>query len=740
MRSFIDELRRRNVLRVAAAYALVAWIFIEAGSVLLPTFGAPEWFFATVYVPVAVGGFVVSMIIAWVFEITPDGVKRESEVDRNSYEPPPKRRMNAIIIGLLVVALGVSVTFNVTGLRERAPEDMILKPRNSIAVLPFTSRSTDDDNRFFADGIHDDILTRLAEIESLRVISRTSVNQYRDESRNLREIGRELGVAAIVEGAVQRVGNQVRITVQLIDAETDQHLWADSYDREYTLQNVFALQSEISAQIAAALQAALTPEDQQRLARIPTDNVEAYASYVKGRDNLLRRNFATLNQARMQFERAIELDPNYAQAHTGLAQTVLVQLSNHKALTENEAFDIADRAVTRALAIDPGLADAHATRGLLELSRWEISRADDGNLRAARSFETAIRLNPSLADAYVWFASLRSAEGDNHSAIDLLTKALTLDPLSRIPYVNLPSFLALEGKNEEATKLLVEAVRIFPDWEVPYSYMSNHLMRMGRLDEAVAWGLRAAQLSSDPLGQGNLIGVYQAFGHDEAITEFVASFPTEHPLYPLGYAWWHFITRDYQGALRALDEIGDLSQYPRELSLPLQIGVAIVLENWPEARRLLLETNPSLVADDDTPVASHNAFWAVYLAFVEQQLGNPREARRLLDEAEPVVRGLPRMGLRGQGILDVQILVLLGRHGAAMEALIEAVDEGFVASQPFDLMPFDENPIIDQLRDDPRFEPLWLRMQDRVETMRHNVEAARESGDWSELLARVSST
>jgi len=740
MRSFIDELRRRNVLRVAAAYALVAWIFIEAGSVLLPTFGAPEWFFATVYVPVAVGGFVVAMIIAWVFEITPDGVKRESEVDRSSYEPPPKGRMNAMIIALLVVALGVSVTFNVTGLRDSAPASTVAQARNSIAVLPFTSRSADEDNRYFADGIHDDILTRLAEIESLRVISRTSVNQYRESDRNLKEIGRELGVATIVEGAVQRVGDQVRVTVQLIDAETDEHLWAESYDREYTLQNVFELQSEISARIASALRAALTPEDAIRLAKIPTSNVAAYAEYVKGRDKLMQRSFATLHEAREHFERAIEMDPNYAQAYSGLAQTALVLLSNHKALPTDEAFAIADAATRKALAIDPELAEAHAVRGLLELSRWEITRADNGNVRAAQSFDTAIRLNPNLAEAYVWFASLRNSEGDNQSAIDLLTKALTIDPLSRIPYVNLPSFLALEGKNDDATKLLIEAVRIFPEWEVPYEYMSNHLMRLGRLDEAVAWRMRSASFNADPLSQGALMGTYQAFGDDEAITEFVESFPKDHPLYPLGVAWWHYITRDYRGADQALGDIGDLSGLPRDFLLPLQVGLALLLEDWQRAKAVLLAGNPGLVGDDESPVAEHNAFWAVYLAFVEQKLGNDREATRLLDEAEPVIARLPRMGMRGQGIQDVHILVLRGRYAAAMEALIEAVDEGFVASQPFDLFPFDEDPIIVPLRDDPRFAPLEQRMHELIEAMRHNVEAAQESGDWEPLLALASST
>ena len=210
MNSFIEELRRRNVLRLAATYALVAWILIEAGSVLLPTFGVPEWFFRA-YVIVILIGFVVSLVLAWVFEVTPEGVKLEREIDRSAPVNQNRSRSNTIIIALLVLALGVSITFNVTGVRngEPVPEEPAATVGMSIAVLPFTSRSNDPENQFFADGVHDDLLTRLAEIESLRVISRTSVNEYRDTTKNLRQIGEELGVSTIVEGAVQRFGDQV---------------------------------------------------------------------------------------------------------------------------------------------------------------------------------------------------------------------------------------------------------------------------------------------------------------------------------------------------------------------------------------------------------------------------------------------------------------------------------------------------------------------------------------------------
>ena len=205
MSSFLAELKRRNVLRVAAAYALVAWIIIEAGSVLLPTFGASESAFK-IYVIIVLVGFLASLVLAWVFELTPEGVKLEKNVDRSaSITPKTGRKLDFFIIPLLAIALAISVTLNVTGLRNVDVAPLAVVDRSSIAVLPFTSRSTDPDNQLFADGIHDDLLTRLANIAALKVISRTSMMEYRDTTKNLRQIADELGVGTILEGAVQRI-------------------------------------------------------------------------------------------------------------------------------------------------------------------------------------------------------------------------------------------------------------------------------------------------------------------------------------------------------------------------------------------------------------------------------------------------------------------------------------------------------------------------------------------------------
>ena len=262
--SLIAELKRRNVFRVGVAYAIVAWLLIEVSSVLLPTFKVPEWVFQA-FVILVVLGFPLTLVIAWAFEMTPEGIKREAEVDRTeSVRHSTGRKLDFAIIGLLAVAV---VYFAVDKfvlqaepeqaevVAEQVPAAEPIVRERSIAVLPFANRSANQEDAFFVDGIHDDILTHISRISALKVISRTSVMKYRDTTKNLMTIGEELGVATVLEGGVQRAGNQVRVNVQLIDAATDDHLWSDIYDRQLTAANIFAIQTEIATAIADALRA-----------------------------------------------------------------------------------------------------------------------------------------------------------------------------------------------------------------------------------------------------------------------------------------------------------------------------------------------------------------------------------------------------------------------------------------------------------------------------------------------------
>lgn len=737
MGSFLNELRQRNVLRLAATYALAAWILIEAGSVLLPTFGAPEWVFRA-YVLLIFAGFVLSLVLAWVFEITPEGVKREREIDRKIEPARDRSRSNVIIITLLALALGVSITFNVTGIRSQPePAAATDSALDSIAVLPFTSRSNDPDNRFFADGIHDDLLARLADVDSLRVISRTSVNEYRDTSKNVREIGAELDVATIVEGAVQRYGDQVRITVQLIDAATDEHIWADTYDRALTAGNLFEIQSEISSQIASALKAALTPEDELRLAVMPTQSIEALSLYSSARNNLYLRRFETLQEARRQFEQAIEIDPGYSQAYAGLAETLLVTYTNHSALAADEAFRLTSDAVEKALALDPQLAEAHAVKGLLLYEQWKVARIGNQNREAAESFERAIALNPNLANAYVWYASLHESMGATDDAIHYLQKAMHIDPLGRIPYINLPANYAMKGEHQKAIDLLLKAMEIFPDWPSPYRSLTDHLVRLGRLDEAVAWAMAAKAMTDDPMVEGSVIGAYVEFGDTEQVEAFTKQFSPEHPIYRVGETFIHFMNNDYAAALQGFEGNELSSEMQAKLAYPILAMSALELGDNEKARDYLLRGNPLLASDSATSVDQHNLNSAILLAYIYRQTGRERQASDLLAQASRIIRDMPRIGVAGYGIADVHVLAIEGRTEAALNALRQAIDEGFVSLIAFDYWTIDQDLLLDSLRDDPRFESMSRELHARIDVMRERVHEARESGDWSALRDRA---
>jgi TolB-like protein len=278
--SFFAELKRRNVFKVAAAYIIVGWLIMQAGDTLAPALHLPDWVNSTLAFFLILG-FPLALILAWAFEMTPEGIKKEREVDRTqSITQVTGQKLNRTIIALMAAALAY-FAWDKFGASPHGDVDLAQKStdgisntqksgKKSIAVMPFRNRSASEENaEFFSDGVHDELLTNLSRIKELKVISRTSVMNYRDTTKNMKQIGEELGVANILEGGVQRAGDTVRINVQLIDAATDEHLWAKVYDRQLTAENIFAIQTEIAHAIADALEATLSPREQELLATPP---------------------------------------------------------------------------------------------------------------------------------------------------------------------------------------------------------------------------------------------------------------------------------------------------------------------------------------------------------------------------------------------------------------------------------------------------------------------------------------
>lgn len=355
MTSVWAELKRRNVVKMAVLYVVASWLILQVADVLFQNLGAPEWAFSLV-LGLLILFFVPALIFAWVYEMTPEGLKRESDVDRSqSITGETGRRLNLVTIALLVGVVGLLLVDRFL-LDWRGGATSPLMTRDStpiVAVLPFKATGSDDGG-FLAAGLHDDLLTRLAKLGAFKVISRTSVMEYANTTKNLRQIGKELGAGYILEGGVQTLGDQVHVSAQLIDAAADEHVWADTYDRELNAANVFKIQAQLAVAIADQLETTLSPSERSVVADVPTENTAAYNAYLRGLNLHLSGSFNTANERAVvaAFEEATELDPDFglAWARLSIARTRLAQITDDADLRES-----ALAALARARALQPDL-------------------------------------------------------------------------------------------------------------------------------------------------------------------------------------------------------------------------------------------------------------------------------------------------------------------------------------------------------------------------------------------------
>ncbi len=445
MGQLFEELKRRNVIRVGIAYTVVGWLLVQITALAVPAFGMPPWVNTVVFYFVLLG-FPLALLFAWAYELTPEGLKRSHEVDpAASIAPSIGRRLDFIIIGALVLGLGYFVwESRFAGESEPADVEPVaeaqMPDKKSVAVLPFQNLSRDEANTQFTDGLHDDLLTQLAKIRDLKVISRTSTLEYRDTTKNMRTIGEELGVAAIMEGGVQRAGNRVRINVQLIDTATDQHLWAETYDRELSLENIFDIQSEIARNIATSLKATLGEETAGTGIAAPTQSLAAYESYLKGRLAMEISNFSleSLEGVQAHYQAAIAEDPDFALAWAELAgvNDWIYWFTDRS--DENRAATL--KAAEKALELAPELAEAHFAmaryyyhgllnydRALAELALAETDMAGTSAFLGTRG--AIFRRSGNFAAAASDF--VRAAELDPKNVVLQIDAIFTLTALRR---------------------------------------------------------------------------------------------------------------------------------------------------------------------------------------------------------------------------------------------------------------------------------------------------------------------
>jgi TolB-like protein/Flp pilus assembly protein TadD len=694
--SFFEELRQRKVVRVAAAYLVVAWVAIQAASIALPAFDAPMWALRVVILLFALG-FPLALLLTWALELTPEGVKLATGKVGN-------KRMATLSAALAALALAWYFVGQ-PALRRVAPSI----PERSIAVLPFVNMSGDRANDYFSDGLAETTLDMLAQVKDLKVIARTSSFAFKDRNEDMRAIGRQLGAAHLLEGSVQQAGKTLRITVQLIRASDGSHLWSRQYDRP--LADVFKIQDEVATEVVRALQVSLPAAGREHLLRKRTDNVAAYQEYLKGNALLPGRRVAAMREALRHFERAIELDPGYARAYVGASDAIGL-LGEYASVTAAESGR-AERYLARALELAPDLGEAHVARGA------QLQRLND-LAGAEREFERGIELAPGYATAYQWYGELLLYEvGEPDRALPLFQRAAALDPLSPIIHGMYASALVAAGRIDQGASENSRLLARHPEFAPAYDTLSRIRQAEGDLVGALRGIDR--QFALDPSASARrydrceILLDFGALQEGRAcLSQAIGRDPgSNHALQAA--ARLKQLDGDFPSALALLDQTRNPNPWARaELLLAAgrnQEALAVLRGIAPEyftpsrpAARSAYAADPVLIAaallhNGDAAGAGALLRWAI-----QGNALRPHEA-----------------GLFGRQWWDAYAYALLGEHDNACKALREAVESGYFLG--IDVL--DRDPLLANLRPHPCYSESLAPARAKAAAQ---VEAARQAG------------
>jgi len=659
MSGFFEEVKRRKVYRVAAAYVIAAGGIIQLASAAFPAWELPSWALRLVIMLLLIG-FPIALILAWAFDVTPQGIRATP----SATAPRMHRRRNVIML----VATGVIVSA-IAGffLLPRASARKIDK---SIAVLPFENLSDDKENAYFADGIQDDVLTNLSKIGDLKVISRTSVMPYRGKASNVREIGKALGVSTVLEGSVRRSGNRVRINVQLINAANDEHIWAEDYDRDLT--DVLAIQSDLAKKITGELQAKLSPEEKAQMERKPTENGEAYLAFVQAQNlQCAVEDFDKLKQSEQLYERAIELDPNFALAlaRSSLLQSWIVHTFDRTSERREKARTLAER----ALRLQPDLPEAHLAVG------FSYYYGDNNYDAALREFEIAQRGLPNESEAYLAIGAIQRRQAKWAESTANLEKAVSLNPKDIWPLQNLAFNYEMLRNYDAANKTIDRGLQINPAgvglWEV-----KSKLAIAEKGDFSVS---EKAFQTVKSMPMGNVEKLWIAGARADVF----------------------LLERKYKEGLREAESLPDdlFTSIPAKLSGKYYvIGFARkALQDEAGARAAFLKAKDLLEAQlkespDAAEIHIQLAKVLAYLGEKDAALTDARRATELLPESKDAFGG-PEIAA---GVAEVH--AILGDNDRAIEILDGLLSRpSAVTVQVLKI-----NPIWDPLRNDPRFQAL----------------------------------
>lgn len=516
----IGELKRRNVPRAAILYIGSVWALAQGIAQLGPELGAPEsatrWFLIAAAI-----GFPLWLVFSWRYEFTSQGIKLESEVDDDTQDARKvKRRTDLVIIGVLAIAVVLLLTDRVVERTMPAQAGQAVAVGNSIAVLPFDNESSDKDQQYFSDGLSEGFIIALSRIDRLRVINRKSSFEFRDSKDNAKAIAGKLGVSHLLEGSVRRVGDTVRVSATLIKAADGSTLWADKYDRPY--KDLFALQDQITSQVATALKSRLQPASAPKAQsdRPPNENLEAYDAYMEA------RSATVLDDAVERYDRAIRLDPSYALAYAWKARMLIDTLAGGVLSGEQaeQAFAQADDAIVQAMRLAPNQASTRIARGYLLMQRdfdWHGAEAE---------LKRAVEFAPDDADALYMLGLARASQGDLAQAVELTRKALKLDPVNAYVYRALAWYLMSMGRLDEAEQAIAKAIEIEP--AAIYNHYMQAMAKVMRKDPAGAQ--KAADAEPPGPWQDFALALAAQIGPDRAAAEATLQATIDN--YASGYA------------------------------------------------------------------------------------------------------------------------------------------------------------------------------------------------------------